>query len=203
MLDAQTVRAAYCYARKLLFGGDFGKRKIIRYDGGKDQFGRTYQCVWEKLAACLTSNQIEPQTYFVEIMRGQSTPPTPWQTISSAQLNSYFQRLERQKHAVSEQKQLLTWTLSAVAAAFAQRKRLHPQVDPLLIQRSVLADPGLSTPYLLRYCLACRLREPVLAACFMDRARREFVKDVDVYSEAWAEFVTPEIRAALLKGTTS
>ena len=65
-LTNEEIRRAYFQVMSLFKGnGEYGKRKIPRWDGGVDKYGRHYKCVWERIKKFLEAHNCDDVYGFI------------------------------------------------------------------------------------------------------------------------------------------
>lgn len=171
-------------------------RPSVRFDGGEDDDGKTYQAVWPKIAQFMIEHGLDPRTSIrkrFELVKG-STSPWPTQIAQLCYLDLYKGVTE----ALSEEDVKLSFNLDKdyCRTASVDGRYNRPDKTQEWKWTAILLDTTLSITPLMRYCLAKELKLEAVAKRLELRAISQYVRAPKAYNKVWGKAITDDLRIA-------
>lgn len=192
---ALLVRAYYVLAVRqhhfLVHGqvSNYGQKRMPRWDGGTDKYGRRYKAVWPKIADFILAHDLDPAILVKSVFarRSSLTPPTPNLLTTKEALKNYRSYCE---NAVAEAKRRFDTQLGIFQSELFIRQNYKRQsVENAVFE--ILRDGILGLSPLFRYCMACKCDDLELANKLRELASAEYLLSRKVYDEAWGDDFIP------------
>lgn len=174
----------------------WGSTHMRKWDGGTSPDGRTYSCVWPKIAEFCARENLEADKLVRAMFYGEMTyAPYPNMAYGDKALEKY--RVYTQPSTRLEMKMRVLYEFDAQkarAVALVTSLKMYRKLDEQTAWRSTIANKMEPFSPLFRYCIAKNQGWEDIAPTYEAAAKRQYDRCADIYSDVWADWLPTELR---------